>query len=111
MKNKIIIKPKSEFIKWISISNLFAKSLISPNDALKQFNGLNAMQRIKIKQSFDECDKTRRIKIPKGEADSAWELSVMVDAHIIATEFNIDPLAAVMCITPACKANERVIFK
>lgn len=111
MKNKVIIKPKNEFIKWISISNLFAKSLISPNDALKQFNGLNAMQRIKIKQAFDECDKTRRIKIPKGEADSSWELSVMVDAHIIATEFNVDPLAAVMCITPVCKANERVIFK
>lgn len=111
MKNKIIIKPKKEFIKWISISNLFAKSMISPNDALKQFNGLNSTQRIKIKQSFDEYDKTRRIKIPKGEIDSAWELSVMVDAHIIATEFDIDPLTAVMCITPVCKANERVVFK
>lgn len=111
MKSKVIIKPKSEFVKWISFSNLFAKSLISPSDALKQFNGLNATQRIKIKQAFDECDKTRRLKIPRGEADSAWELSVMVDAHIIATEFNIDPLAAVMCITPACMANERVIFK
>ena len=111
MKSKIVIKPKSEFIKWISISNIFAKSMISPSDALKQFNKLNPTQRIKIKQSFDECDKTRRLKSPKGEADSACELSVMVDAHIIATEFNIDPLVAVMCITPACKANERIIFK
>ena len=111
MKNKIIIKSKEEFMKWICISNLFAKSLISPIIALKQFNGLNATQRIKIKQSFDKCDKTRRIKIPKGETDSAWELSVMVDSHIIATEFDIDPLTAVMCITPVCKANEQVVFK
>lgn len=85
--------------------------MISPNDALKQFNRLNSKQRIKIKKSFDEYDKIRRIKIPKGEIDSVWELSVMVDAHIIATEFNIDPLTAVMCITPACKANERVVFR
>ena len=111
MKNRVIIKPKREFIKWISISNLFAKSMISPNDALKQFNGLNSTQRIKIKQSFDEYDKTRRNKIPKGETDSAWELSVMVDAHIIATEFGIDPLTAVMCISSPCKPNERIIFK
>lgn len=111
MKNKVIIKPKKEFIKWISISNFFAKSMILPNDALKQFNGLNATQRIKIKKAFDECEKTRKLKIPKEEMKSAWQLSLMVDAHIIATEFNIDPLAAVMCITPVCKANEQVMFK
>lgn len=111
MKNKIIIKSKSEFKKWIDISNLFAKSLISPNEALKQFNRLNSSQRIKIKQSFDEYDRIRRIKIPKGENDSAWTLSVMVDSHIIATEFDINPLTAVMCIDPVCKPTERVIFK
>ena len=37
MKIKTIIKPKNEFIKWIGIANLFAKSMISPNDALKQY--------------------------------------------------------------------------
>ena len=30
-------------------------------------------------------DNIRRRKIPAGEADNAWEISVMVDAHIIAT--------------------------
>lgn len=111
MKNKTIIKSKKEFMKWIYVSNLLAKSMISPDIALKQFNRLNATQRIKIKQFFDKYDKIRRIKIPKGEVDSAWELSVMVDAHIIATEFDIDPLTAIMCITPLCKANEQIIFK
>ena len=111
MKTKTIIKPKKEFIKWIGIANLFAKSMISPNDALKQFNNLDSTQRIKIKQLFEEYDKIRRVKIPKGEVDVAWELSVMVDAHIIATDFNIDPLTAVMCVAPVCKANERVVFK
>ncbi len=111
MKNKVIIKSKREFEKWIYISNLFAKSLISPNEALKQFNNLSSSQKRKIKQSFDKYDKLRRIKIPKGEVDSAWELSVMVDAHIIATEFNIDPLTVVMCLDSICKPNEKVVFK
>ena len=110
MKKKIVIKPKPEFINWISVSNLFAKSLIAPNDALKQFNELDAEQRKKIKRSFDEYDEIRRRKIPNDETDT-WELSVMVDAHIIATEFNIDPLTAVMCCIPACKPNEQIIFK
>ena len=34
----------------------------------------------------------------------------MVDAHIIATEFNIDSLTAVMCIHPPCKNNEQIYF-
>lgn len=110
MKNKIVIKPKREFIKWIAISNLFAKSRIVPNEALKQFNSLSSVQRINIIKMFDEYDKIRRTKIPKGEIDSAWEISVMVDAHIIATEYNIDPLTAVMCVNPVCRNNEQVVF-
>ncbi len=35
----------------------------------------------------------------------------MVDAHIVATEFDIDPLTVVMCINPPCKLNERVYVK
>lgn len=110
MKSRIVIQPKRAFDEWLRVSNIFAKSLIAPNEALKQFNGLDAVQRVKIKRAFDKCDKIRSKKIPIGDK-LAWELSVMVDAHIIATEFNIDPLTAVMCMSPACKANERVFFK
>lgn len=111
MKNKVVFKQKAEFAKWIAISNLFAKSLISPSIALRQFNALTPVQRKDISNSFAEYDKIRRTKIPKGETDSAWEISVMVDAHIIATEFNIDPLTAVMCLNPLCKANESVFIR
>lgn len=111
MKNKVVFKQKSEFGKWVTISNLFAKSLLSPNVALKQFNALTPIQRKEIANEFAKYDKIRRIKIPKGETDSAWELSVMVDAHIIATEFGIDPLTAVMCLKPLCKANESILVR
>lgn len=111
MKNKVVFKQKSEFAKWVTISNLFAKSLLSPKVALRQFNALTPAQRKEIANAFAEYDKIRRKKIPKGETDSAWEISVMVDAHIIATEFDIDPLTAVMCLKPLCKANETIFLR
>lgn len=111
MKNKYVIRSKRDFSHWVEISNLFAKSLISPNEALKQFNMLSPSQRIEIRKLFAKYDDIRREKIPKGESDSAWEISVMVDAHIIATEYNIDPLTAIMCIKPICKVNERIAIE
>ena len=38
MNNKIIIKSKSEFNKWLDIANLFAKSMCSYNEVLRQFH-------------------------------------------------------------------------
>lgn len=61
--------------------------------------------------TFEEYDQKRRIKIPKGEIDSAWTISVMVDAHIIATEYNVDPLTVIMCLNSPCKINERIVIK
>ena len=34
-------------------------------------------------KSFQEYDNMRRRRIPAYEADNAWEISVMVDAHIM----------------------------
>ena len=71
---------------------------------------MDATARNSIKRAFALYDDVRRKKIPKGEA-AAWETSVMVDAHIVATEFDIDPLTVVMCINPPCKLNKRVYVK
>jgi len=78
---------------------------------IKQFNLLKPMIRSAIRRKFDNYDDIRRKKIPKGEVDSAWEISVMVDAHIIATEYDINPLTAIMCINPPCKVNEKVYVR
>ena len=96
MKNKIVFKSQKDFVKWVTVSNMFAKSRIMPMVALKQFNSLKANQRTNIK---------------KGEIDSAWTISVMVDAHIIATEYNVDPLTVIMCLNSPCKINERIVIK
>lgn len=79
--------------------------------ALVQFNKLTPVQRFEIKNRFSKYDQIRRRKIPKGGTDSAWVLSVMVDANIIATEFDVDPLTAVMCVDPICRVNEKVFCR
>mgnify|MGYP004502943827 CR=1 FL=1 len=111
MKTKIVFKTKEEFSRWIDVANMFAKSRINSIVALKQFNQLSAIQRTNIKKMVGEYDEKRRIKIPKEDMEYAWDILVMVDAHIIATEYNIDPLTVMMCLNAPCKNNERVIVK
>ncbi len=111
------MKPKAKFItrqecrQWIKLSNSFANSLIPQQEALKQFNSLDAKTRIAIVHSFEELDSIRRQKLTKNDGDAPWFLSVIVDAHIIATEHNIDPLTVIMCVHPPCKVFERVYIK
>lgn len=116
MKTKAKLISKRECRKWITISNLFSKSLIPEKEALKQFNMLDAKSRNHIKQEFNVYDEVRRRKIAeqessKEEKESAFKISVMVDAHIIATEYGIDPLTVIMCINPPCKVNENIIVR
>ena len=109
MKIKVKIISKNEFQKWIKSSNTFAKSLIQPQNALKQFNGLSSKQRNSIKQLCSYYDRIRNLKIPKEERNSeSFFMSVLVDTHIIATEFNIDPLTVVMCINCPCKFDQTI---
>lgn len=110
MKNKVVFISKGHAAKWISIANSFARSLCPSNVALKQFNRLSSKDRCEIKRRFEVCDKIRVTKIPKNE-EEAWLLSVMVDAHIIATSFDVDPLAVTMCLCAPCKPSERIIIR
>lgn len=111
MKNRVVFLSKDNAEKWFAIANAFAKSLCPFSTALQQFNGLSAADRKRIKRLFEECDSIRRKKIPEKEKEDAWVLTVMVDAHIIATEYNIDPLAVVLSLNAPCKYGERIIVK
>ena len=95
----------------ITIGNVFAKSLCPVNEVLKQYNNLTASQRTAIKKQFSEYDDIRRQKIPKEENTYAWEIGIMVDANILACEYDIDPLTVVLCINPICRPNEKIMVK
>lgn len=110
MKTKIAIKSIQDISKWIEISNIMARSMCDPQTVLSQFNALSPTDRINIKKRFNKCDDIRRTKIPNTEQE-AWLIGIMVDAHIIAYEYNIDPLTAVLCINPICKAEQKIFAK
>ncbi len=111
MKAKVVIKTKNDFLKWIEKVNIFSNSLLSPEEALLEFNGLNSGNRKKIQKSFKKYDSIRKKNISATDGEYAYILSVLIDCHIIATEYNIDPLTALMCVKPICKIDERIIIK
>lgn len=110
MKNKVVVKSKKDITNWINVCNLFAKSLCDYSVALKQYNQLTHSERHSIKVKFHECDKIRQKKIPSGEGED-WLLGIMVDAHLLANDYNIDPLTVIMCIKPLSKSNEKILVK
>lgn len=110
MKVKYITISKSNFLSLLKQYNLLAKSLCPYDIILRQFNALSPRIRQEIKTRFSLCDEIRKTKIPPNEGD-AFLTRIMVDAHIIACEYDIDPLTAIMCINPPCKINERILIK
>ena len=110
MKAKYVFKQKAVVEKWIQTNNMFAKSLCPNIEAIKQFNNLTSVQRIEIKKRFDQCDEVRRKKIPTEES-TEWIIGIMVDAHIIACKYDIDPLTAILCVNPICRPIERIIVR
>lgn len=110
MKIKYITMSKSKFLALLKQYNLLVKSLCPHNIVLHQFNALSPQTRQEIKKQFTLCDKIRATKIPSTDGD-ALLTCIMVDAHIIACEYNIDPLTAIMCINLPCKINERILIK
>jgi len=110
MKTKFVIKSKKDVFNWFDVCNLLAKSMCDYSTVLSQFNSLNPSDRITIKNRLDKCDEVRRKKVPCTEQEE-WIIGIMVDANIIACEYNVDPLTVMLCVKPICKANERIIVK
>ena len=87
---------------------------LTPNDASKWYGIANMIaQRSKIAQQFQSYDELRRKRITARDenAESRWETSIMVDAHIIAAEYDIDPVTVIMCFKAPCKYNENILIK
>ena len=110
MKIKYITMSKSKFLALLKQYNLLVKSLCPYNIVLRQFNLLNPQMRQEIKTRLELCDKIRKTKIPSNEGDAILTC-IMVDAHIIACEYDVDPLTVIMCINLPCKINERILLK
>lgn len=110
MKVKVAIKSKKDVSEWMGLSNLMAKSMCDQKIVISQFNALSPSAKVAIKKRLNECDEIRKTKIPNTEQE-AWIIGIMVDAHIIAYEYDIDPLTVLLCVNPICKPNEKLIVK
>lgn len=111
MKTKYVFKSKADFQRWIDTGNRLAQSLCPAKEIWIQYNTLSSAQRLAIQKRFSEYDDIRRKKIRELDNPSAWAIGVMVDAHIIACEYNIDPLTAILCVKPICRPNEKIIIR
>lgn len=113
MKKRIKFLTLNDASKWYGIANMFAKSLLPQKEAISQYNRLTPTQRSKIAQQFQIYDKLRRTRITANDeaAESRWETSIMVDAHIIAAEYDIDPVTVIMCFKAPCKNSENVLIR
>lgn len=109
MKTRIERISKDKLNKWITISNMFAKSVCPIETVIKQYNTLTAKNKADIKNEFSKYDEIRRKRIPKGETDDTYLDSVLVDTHIIATEYNIDPLTAIMCVNAPIRFDKKIM--
>ena len=112
MPVKIIsIKEANE---WYCIANLFAKSMLSQAEAIKGYNELSLQKRIAIQRAFKELDKSRNNTMEGAEQEEKeqhFSISVFVDAHIVATEFDTDPVVVLMCVRPPFPVSQRVFVK
>ena len=101
--------------KWFLISNLFAKSLLSRSEAIQEYNKLSVSHKREIKSRISSFDATRGQilldDLTQQEKDHHYMISVLVDSHIVATEFDTDPVAVLMCLQPPCKLSQKVFVK
>ena len=102
----------AEYRKWVLTANMLAKSVIPVETALSEFNALPSHTRKSIRNAMKEYDDVRRsilaCDMSKEEITTAFTLSVFVDLHIIATEYETSPLVVALCVSPPCKDSERV---
>ena len=113
MKKRIKFLTPNDALRWHGIANMFTKSLLSQEEAISQYNSLTPAQRSKIVQQSQTYDELRRKRITARDenAEARWETSVMVDAHIIAAEYDIDPVTVIMCLNAPCKINEDIMVR
>lgn len=98
-KKRIAFKniSQTDFNKFANCYRELSKSIMNDSDIIRQFNSTPYADRVKVFSRIKELEIERERAV-----DQQFILSV-VDIHIIATEFNLDP-AVVCCIgVDTCK--------
>ena len=82
-------------------ANLFEPGRLSKYEAIQEFNKLSSQDKLNIRRAWESLEKQRKIilqDVSKEEREQYYFNSVLVDSHIVATEYNTDPVLVLMCI-------------
>lgn len=106
MKNKnkrIVFKnvASSDFNKFAECYRGLSASTLSDNDIVRQFNATPYSIRVQI------CNRIKELKVEREYAVNQQFVLSVVDLHVIAGEFNVDP-AVVCCIGADQCRNEYI---
>lgn len=96
-KRKIYRCDKVKFSQELDVFKILSCSIANDTLLVNQFNSLSRMQKKKIKDMIKNIKVAEKIDI----TSSQFDLQI-VDIHIIAEKFNIDP--ATVCLV-GCFAN------
>ena len=112
---KVALITSREADIWFLTANRFANSLTKRSNAIHQFNSLSIESKSKIIKLLKEYEEIRKTAYPEDmsaeEKKHHVSLSIMVDAHILATEFGVDPVVILMCLNPPCKSGQKIVVK
>ena len=107
-----ISRDKAE--KWYGGANFLACSLLSMEEAIHGFNKLSSKDRFDIQNAWKTLDEQRRIilkDVDKEEGERSYFDLVFVDTHIIATNYNTDPVVAAMCVSSPYSLLNKIVVK
>ena len=100
---------------WYVAAKLLAHSLLSLEEAIREFNKLSSKDRLDIQNAWKTLNEQRRIilkDVDKEEGEQFYFDLVFVDAHILATNYNTDPVVAAMCgVSPPYSLLNNVVVK
>lgn len=112
---KVIVLSKDKAAAWYNAANIFAHSQISQPEAIHMFNNLAPSIRLGIAKGLLDYDAARKNAFPSDMSEDEKKIhhrtSVMVDSHILATDYSTDPVVILMCVDPPCKADQKVLVK
>lgn len=100
---------KNEMLQALVTYQIISHSLQDGKTIIKEFNDLSFIQRKEIAREYTEKEEILRKQIVTQDEDLYLTCS-LVNLHIIASKYNVDPSTVCMCISPICKLNEKIII-
>lgn len=110
-KIKHITLSKTKIEGLLFSCKTMSESLEDPKVIIHQFNMLTPKQRSAILTEHIQRETKLKADLFPDNDENMYLTCTMVNLHIIATKYNIDPATVCMCIARPCKNHEKILIK